>query len=55
MNRTEERETSRGLRRFLLQTPGVEDAMKRSVVELDEEPDDIDDEERRLWNLGYMD
>ena len=54
--REAERETSKDLRRFLLQTPGVEAAMKRSVVDLDEEEtyDDEELEARRLTDLGYF-
>lgn len=50
--RAEERELHRFGRKLLVGTPGVEDALRRSLDE--DVHDDEEDEARRLTDLGYF-
>lgn len=62
LTRTEEREMQQLIRSHLIRHPELKeqilgDILTRVQRDVFEEPDesDIDDEERRLWGLGYMD
>lgn len=55
MTRTEERELHKFGRKLIMGTPGVEEAMKRSILDELAEDEEYQDIERQLWQIGDTD